>query len=366
MKASTPVQTLNDLFQLSDDMKHTHPKLHLRLQMVIQVKHMGHSASSTATLLGVSPTTVRRWVKRFEDQGKPGLMDRPRSGRPRLISQKLEDFIVKVATTPPAEISDHLTTWSLNSIRNYLIAEYDEVVSRSSIWRILKRHNIRFRKVEETLVSPDPMYEAKKERIKEAEKEAEENEDVAIVVIDEKGKIFALFYPGRKHMPLESREQVNIRLNKSNGHIILNAAFEPQSNRLWWHFSESRDSEAHLLLLFQLSLDPYSQKCKKVYLLVDNLSTHFTKRVKEFLALHPRFIQLRLPTYAPELSPIERVFKDLQTQGIDNHAFGSVKELKARISAWLGMRTREVPRYLKPVRALRKRKRVRRIIGPQR
>ena len=45
-----------------------------------------------------------------------------------------------------------------------------------------------------------------------------------------------------------------------------------------------------------------------MYLIVDNLATHFTQSVPDFLALYPQFELLHLPTYSPELNLIEHIF----------------------------------------------------------
>src|SRR6266516_5267362 len=49
----------------------------------------GWSATAIAELLGCHPRTVRRWIGRFNHQGTAGLVDRPRSGGPRLGSRRL-------------------------------------------------------------------------------------------------------------------------------------------------------------------------------------------------------------------------------------------------------------------------------------
>jgi len=46
----------------------------------------GYPATTIAEPLGYDPSTVRRWIQRFNHEGIAGLSDRPRSGRPRLGS----------------------------------------------------------------------------------------------------------------------------------------------------------------------------------------------------------------------------------------------------------------------------------------
>ena len=235
---------------------------------------------------------------------------------------------------------------------------YDIDMSTGTISRILHEHDICFRTVEETIVSPDPEYEIKKLMIEDAKEEARHDPEVAFLSLDEKGPIHALFHRGGMWMRKDTRQL------KSNGTVVLNAAFEPTTNKLWWYFSERRTGEAFLMLLMELSLDPVLQSMRKVYLLMDNLPAHFTRNIKEFLALHPQFEVLRLPTYSPELNPIERVFGDLDRQAIQNHHFNDTNELERRIEAWLRLRTQEPVREIDPVSPKKTRRRfVRKIMS---
>jgi len=244
--------------------------------------------------------------------------------------------VVRVALTDPSEITSHISCWSVPLLKRYLKECYDIDPSESTIRRMLDRNGIAFRKVTETLVSNDPEYEVKKERIEAAQQEALLNDDVALLSVDEKGPIHALFHRGKRQLMAEGEQkQVPKNLNKSNGKVVLNAAFEPLTNRFWWHFSEKRNSDEFIILLLHLMLDPYLQQCRIVYLLVDNLRTHFTQSVRDLLDLYPQFKLIRLPTYSPELNPIERVFLDLDNQAIQNHYFSSTEELTEKIKAWL-------------------------------
>ena len=54
-----------------------------RLVMIL-LSQQGFAATQIADLLGYDPSTVRRWIHRYQHHGTAALADRPRSGRPRL------------------------------------------------------------------------------------------------------------------------------------------------------------------------------------------------------------------------------------------------------------------------------------------
>ena len=57
---------------------------HSRAEVARRVLEVGHSVSAVAEAFGVCQRTVRKWVKRFEQDGPEGLKDR--SSRECLIS----------------------------------------------------------------------------------------------------------------------------------------------------------------------------------------------------------------------------------------------------------------------------------------
>jgi len=52
---------------------------------------------------------------------------------------------------------------------------------------------------------------------------------------------------------------------------------------------------------------------------IDNYRIHKAKAVEQWLATHPRFVLLWLPTYCPRANPIERAFGDVHDKCTRNH-----------------------------------------------
>jgi hypothetical protein len=76
-------------------------RLACRLLMIL-LSQQGWTAVQIADLLGYDPSTVRRWIHRYQRHGAAALADRPRSGRPRLGSPKLTQRIRRLLTQPRA------------------------------------------------------------------------------------------------------------------------------------------------------------------------------------------------------------------------------------------------------------------------
>ena len=98
----------------------------------------GAANAAIARDLGVSDDTVRKWRRRFCEQGLPGLIDRPRSGRPRRFTATVVAEVKALACELPAEHDVPLAKWScpdlaLEAARRGIV----ESVSASTVRRWL-------------------------------------------------------------------------------------------------------------------------------------------------------------------------------------------------------------------------------------
>ena len=65
----------------------------------------------------------------------------------------------------------------------------------------------------------------------------------------------------------------------------------------------------------------------RIYVVVDNYCIHKAKAVEQWVASHPRFELLWLPTYCPRANPIERVFGDVHDKCTRNHTRKRLRDL---------------------------------------
>jgi transposase len=70
---------------------------------------------------------------------------------------------------------------------------------------------------------------------------------------------------------------------------------------------------------------------KRVVLLIDNAPWHRGKVVDEALAECPHLEFKRLPSYSPQLNPIERFWKKLRRRATHNRLFDAIADLKSSV-----------------------------------
>jgi len=68
-------------------------------------------------------------------------------------------------------------------------------------------------------------------------------------------------------------------------------------------------------------------KFTRLYVVVDNYRIHTAKAVVVWLAAHPRFELVYLPSYCPRANPIERAFGDVHDKCTRNHKRTQLAEL---------------------------------------
>jgi transposase len=78
-----------------------------------------------------------------------------------------------------------------------------------------------------------------------------------------------------------------------------------------------------------------AEEHKRVVLIIDNAPWHRGKPIEEALAEHPHLEFYRLPSYSPQLNPIERLWKSLRRRATHNRYFDSLADLKRSIRASL-------------------------------
>lgn len=122
-------------------------------------------------------------------------------------------------------------------------------------------------------------------------------------------------------------ETVKIVTPGQNQKHYLAGALEPRTGRLVQCTSARKTNALFRALLDRLEwLYPKAQ-FTKVYVVVDNYGIHKAKAVERWLAVHPRFELLFLPTYCPKANPIERAFGDVHDKCTRNHQRTRIEDL---------------------------------------
>lgn len=282
----------------------------------------GLSNNEVAAKVGVVPATVGKWRGRFIAFRLDGLLDEPRPGGPRTITdERIESVIVATLERTPKDA----THWS----RASMAAETG--LSRSSVGRIWRAFNLKPHLVDTFKLSSDPQFV---EKVRDVVGLYLDPPERAIVLcVDEKTQIQALnrsmpVLPMMPGMP-ERRTHDYAR----SGTTSLFAAFDVASGSVIG--SIHRRHRAIEFKKFLTKIDSQVPAELEVHLICDNLSTHKAPSITKWLTDHPRFHLHFTPTSSSWLNQVERWFGLLTDKKLRRGTHRSVQSLERDIRNWI-------------------------------
>lgn len=100
----------------------------------------GASRAAAARATGMQRQTLRDWVVRYNGEGVDGLADRPRSGRPPLMTPEQLDELDRIG--PDVEV-DRVVRWRCVDLKNVIAERFDVDISERSVGRVLNERGLR-------------------------------------------------------------------------------------------------------------------------------------------------------------------------------------------------------------------------------
>ena len=99
----------------------------------------GQRLQTVSDTLAFTYSALRKWVQRFAHQGTPGLMDRPRPGRPPKVTCELEHHLNRLIDQDPLEHGALHAQWSCRELATVLARETGVHLGRESVRGVLKK-----------------------------------------------------------------------------------------------------------------------------------------------------------------------------------------------------------------------------------
>jgi len=295
--------------------------LAMRARVVLEAAK-GTTNVAIAEKLGVSRGTVTCWRKRFAKARLDGLLDEPRPGAPRRVSDEEVERIVTMTLESKPKDATH---WSTRS----LAAECG--LSHMTIARVWRAFGLQPHRSETFKLSKDPLFV---EKVRDIVGLYMNPPDRALVLcVDEKSQMQALdrtqpllpMRPGQA----ERKSHDYVR----HGTTSLFAALDIATGEVIGECH--RRHRAQEFKKFLNTVDAAVPDELDVHLVLDNYGTHKTPAIRRWFARRPRFHLHFTPTSASWLNQVERWFAEFTRKQIQRGVHRSVRELETVAKAYI-------------------------------
>lgn len=277
---------------------------------------LGQDPHGVATIFDVAPRTLTRWIGAFNENGIQGLIDGPRTGRPRAIDPQKDAAYRQLVEQPELAGQTH---WTARKFHGHLCSELGEEVGYRTVVRWLQDNNFR-------LLVPRPWPNRQDE---EARKEYLgrlatwlSDESVELWFSDESG------FEGdpRPRRRWAQRGSSPTRV-KNGDHLRTNVigAVCPRTGEFSGIEINSCDTDCFQAFLDEANRDLTFERPKNL-LILDNASWHKVKSLN-----WGRFTPVYLPAYSPDFNPIERLWRLIKDEWFADFVAKNKEQLIDRV-----------------------------------
>ena len=281
----------------------------------------GKAVNAIAQDLKIRPNTVIDWRRRFDKEGLAGLVDRPRSGKPRQYTGEFRNQVLATLELPPPRGQ---AVWDGPAVAKHLKA------SVHAVWRVLRQEGICLIRQRSWCVSTDPEFAPKAADVVGLYLNPPEN--ALVLSVDEKPSIQAL---ERATGYVETDNGQIVRGFKStykrHGTLNLFAALEVATGAIRTEMTQKKRRLEFLEFMNQVLGD--LPQGKEIHVILDNYCIH--KNNYAWLAAHPNVFFHFTPTSASWLNQEEIWFGILSRKALRGASFRNLEQLRQAIQDFI-------------------------------
>src|SRR5215213_2216508 len=281
----------------------------------------GRGTKPIAEELGCHPQTVRERIHRFNDEGLDGLGDGPGAGRKRRITEAGRSLIIwLVGTDPPGRL---------------LRGAGGELAQPPSLGR-------------------EPRSAVRPKRTRVVNLYVEEPKNATTICLDELGPVSPRTYPPAPGWSPEGH-RIKAPLEYARGieKVWVYGALRVRDGKALTLTAPSRNTKGYLRLLEAVA---QANPSGDVYLITDNLSSHKSPPIREWLENHPRVEQVFIPVGACWLNLQEAWWRLFRREALAGQSFAGAGEIESatrvatkqhnhRARPWVWGRSPRPPRH---------------------
>ncbi|MBC2732923.1 MAG: IS630 family transposase [Desulfobacteraceae bacterium] len=277
----------------------------------IRLRKTGRTYKEIGAIIGVHPTNVCKWWKAYEQGGQKAIKHKPRGRRKgacrTLTDDRERELQRSIKDHCPDQMKLPFALWTRVAVQQLVKQLYSIQMPIRTVGEYLKRWGFTPQKPLTRAYEKNPKavgqwldetYPTIAERAK--------SEDAEIHWGDETGLLNNAYYH-RSYAP--AGKTPAIRLPAKREKISMISTVTNQGKVRFMVYEDAMNAKTLVRFMTRLIKDAD----RKVFLILDNLRTHHSKPVCEWLEKHREKIEVfYLPSYSPELNPDEYLNRDLK------------------------------------------------------
>ncbi len=302
----------------------THQELtQFRRQAVAQVQE-GVPIMEVVRSMGISRTALFGWLALYRSGGWDALDAGKRGGRkPKLDAKAIEWLYRTLTNDQPTQWKFPFALWTLKLVAKVIHQELGIQLSRWSISRLLRQLGLSpqrplFRSYQQ---DDDAVARWKAEVFPDIQRKAKQRGGV-IYFLDESA-VRSDHHAGTTWAPTGKTPVIKTTGARFSLNVI--GAISPRGEFRFMTYEKSMNAARFIEFLKRLLHD----ETRPVFLIVDGHPVHRSRAVKRFVESTEGRLELHfLPSYSPELNPIEQVWNHAKNHQIGKQVITGPDQLK--------------------------------------
>jgi len=305
------MQKIQDLIAKKvDGRKLTHEQSeYIRIQAVKAVRQKKQSPEDVIKTFGLHRANIYKWLKKYDRMGFAALRSTKAKGpAPKLSSlqkQRLGNYILK----NPTQFRFEYALWTVQMVVELIAMKFDVLYSAKHVGHLLKEIGFSRQKPLERAYQQDPekvtqwlnkTYPAIKKEAKKEKRSIYFSDEAGFHATAQYGTTWAT----KGQTPIIKTTGQRIKVNCIS-------AVNNRGKLRFMLYEKNFNSSVFITFLKRLL---HNQK-NPITLIVDGHGTHFTNKVKEYIATTKGKLKIyALPPYSPELNPDELVWNNAKQE----------------------------------------------------
>lgn len=286
----------------------------------------GRTPTEIAAFLFCSRSSVYRTVEAYRSGAVDfGLLTNDgesETAPPKLYLSSLQRSLLSIIKRVPGTFRWCRTRWSCAALALELSARRGVKVSRETVRRWLHEVGYVWKRARHVAKDDDPERITKLARIRQIFEQLRPSE---MLFFADELDIHLLPKIGYEWMLRGT--QTEVLTPGTNKKHYLAAALNLMTGKILHVMGERKNRWLFIDLLRLLDGKFPATKIEKIYVVADNYRIHKAQAVMQWLAAHPRFEIVWLPSYCPKANPIERAFGDVHDKCTRNHKRTQITDL---------------------------------------